>query len=438
MPKLTFTAHIEKLTHEGRGLAHINHKTLFVFGGLATEVVEFDYIRRKKNFDEAEVNKIISAAPQRVNPSCPHFGLCGGCSMQHAHHDLQINHKQAVLLEQLQHFGQVQAKALLPPLTGPIWSYRKKARLGVKYVAKKHTVLVGFRERKSSLLAQLDACMVLDPKVGMLITPLRELIASLTVYNQIAQIEVAVDDQRAALILRNLTKLSTEDEIKVSEFAKAHHLWIYLQPGNADTAYKLYPIDSPQALLSYALTDFNLKLEFHPLDFTQVNSEINRKLVNLAVALVDPQAHETVLDLFCGLGNFTLPLARRAAAVVGVEGAPKMVQRAQQNAVLNSITNAQFYTTDLQQDLAAAPWAQQSYDKILLDPPRTGAETIMKFLPAWKAKRIVYVSCNPATLARDANILVHQHGYTLTTVGIVDMFPHTSHVESIAQFDLSK
>jgi 23S rRNA (uracil1939-C5)-methyltransferase len=426
---------IEKLTHEGRGLTHVKDKATFIFGALPTETVEIIPTRRHRSYDEADASTILTASPERVSPRCPHFSLCGGCSMQHAKHDLQIAHKQSVLLEQLQHFGQIKPQEVLLPLLGPIWGYRKKARLGVKYVAKKNGVLVGFRERKSSFLAQLNTCDVLDPKVGLLLTALQILIAGLSVYNQIAQIEVAIDDERAALVFRNLAPLTAADEAQLCAFADQHQLWIYLQPGNNETVYRLWPNKNSSELLSYALPDFSLRYEFHPMDFTQVNSEINRKLVSTAMKLLDPQADETILDLFCGLGNFTLPIARFAKQAVGIEGSQAMVERAMHNAKLNQITNTAFYAANLQTDFSKENWAQQTYDKILLDPPRTGAEDIVKFLPAWKAKRIVYVSCNPATRARDAGILVNQHGYQLTKAGIIDMFPHTSHVESIAVFE---
>ncbi len=437
MEKTPITTHISKLTHEGRGIAHVDGKATFLFGGLPDEDVTFKYTHKKSNFAEGDVIEVLQASSQRVTPKCAHFSLCGGCSLQHADHALQIAHKQSVLLEQLKHFGNLSPQEILPPLTANIWGYRKKARLGVKFVAKKNTVLVGFRERKSIFLAQLDQCEVLDPRVGHLITPLRELITTLSVYQNIAQIEVAISDAEVALVFRNLKSLTPEDENKLKAFGKQHNVLIYLQPGNAESVYLLSPesrILNPESLLTYTLPDFDLKLQFHPMDFTQVNSEINRKMVKLALELLAPTKDETVLDLFCGLGNFTLPLARFAKQVIGVEGSDKMVERATANAALNNITNTEFYTADLSADFSANNWAKQTYDKILLDPPRTGAEKIIEFIPHWKAKKIVYVSCNPATLARDAGHLV-KHGYHLSKAGIIDMFPHTSHVESIAVFE---
>jgi 23S rRNA (uracil1939-C5)-methyltransferase len=430
-------ASITRLSHEGRGIAQIDGKNTFLFGGLPEEAVLFHYTQKRGRFDEGDVTEVLSASPERTTPGCEHFALCGGCSFQHANHALQLSHKQSVLLEQLEHMAHLKVPQVLAPLTGAIWGYRRKARLGVRYVAKKESVLVGFRERKSPYLAQLNSCKILDPKVGELITPLRELITLLESFDKIAQIEVAVDDTRAALVFRNLVTLSEKDEAKLRAFGEQHTLWIYLQPGNETTVYKIYP-KNDKSLLEYKLSAFNLRFQFHPLDFVQINNEVNQKLVALAITLLDPKPTDTILDLFCGLGNFTLPLATLADKVIGVEGSDKMVERAYSNAKLNAISNVEFYAANLQGDLNPEdPWTNQTFDKILLDPPRTGAAEIVPQLSNWKPQRIVYVSCNPATLARDAALIVAL-GYTLTQAGIIDMFPHTAHVESIAVFEKSK
>lgn len=429
------TVSITSLSHEGRGIAKLDQKTLFIEGALPEETVSFHYTKRHKNFDEAKVENILVPSLDRQTPFCPHFDRCGGCTFQHASPTLQLAHKQSVLLEQLWHMGKVRPEEVLPPLTGPLQGYRKKARLGVRYVSKKGRVLVGFRERQSAFLAELNECPVLDPRVGQLILPLRDLISSLTVYDKIAQIEVAVDDQRAALVFRNLAPLSAQDEANCREFAKTHQLWLYLQPGNPQTVYRLYPDETVEPLLSYKLPEFQLEFAFHPMDFTQINSEINSKLVSQALKWLDPTSNDTILDLFCGLGNFTLPIARFAKQVVGVEGSELMVERAQKNAQLNQLQNVEFYAENLQAETLTGAWCHRSYDKILLDPPRTGAKECIKLMGKFCPERIVYVSCNPATLARDAGLLVHEEGYRLIAAGIIDMFPHTQHVESMAVFE---
>lgn len=433
LPEGEFTTTIEKMDHNGLGIARIDNKTTFIFNALPNETVKFKYVYSRKAFDNGITTEVITASPERQPPKCPHFGICGGCSLQHLKPAAQISYKQQTLLEQLKHFGATEPEAILPSLTGPEYGYRNKARLGVRFVIKKDTVLVGFRERQSNYLAQLDGCAVLNPRVGHLITPLRELIATLSAYRDIAQIEVAIGDTTTALIFRNLIELSEADQQKLIAFAEQHKLWIYLQPGNTDSVTKLHPADE-QIFLSYSLPAFKLTYQFHPLDFTQVNSAINQQMIPLALQLLNLQPDDKVLDLFCGLGNFTLPLAQQAQHVIGVEGSEKMVERASMNAQTNHINNVEFYAADLMADCTNQAWAQQSYDKILLDPPRSGALEILPIIAKMQAKTIVYVSCNPATLARDAGELVKKYGYTLTSAGVMDMFPHTAHVESIALF----
>ena len=412
-------------------MAHVNGKAMFIEGALPGEQVLFTYIKQHKRYDEAKVEKIIKPSPDRVEPRCAHFNICGGCSLQHLSPAAQIAAKQQVLLDSLKHIGGVEPKTVLAPLTGPHWGYRRRARLGVKFVIKKDKLLIGFREKRSSLLADIEHCEVLHPPVGGLLPALRELIAGLEAYDCIPQIEVAAGDEATALVFRNLAELGNTDLVKLQDFGKQQNMQIYLQPAGPESVTLIWP---ETAALSYCLPEFNLELFFSPADFVQINADVNRAMISRVIELLQPGMHERVLDLFCGLGNFTLPLARHAAHVTGVEGEAKLIQRAQDNAQRNGIHNAEFYAADLSQDLSGQPWAKQRFDKILLDPPRTGALEIIQQLPAFDAARIVYVSCNPATLARDARALT-ENGYTLMSAGVLDMFPHTTHVESIALFE---
>ena len=420
---------ITGMSHDGRGITRINGKTVFVSGALVGEEVRFEYIKKRGKFDEAKVTEIVTSSPNRVTPKCAHFGMCGGCSLQHLSSEEQIALKQQTMLEQLQHFGNLQPEQLLSPLTGSVWGYRRKARLGVKYVIKKGRVLVGFREKNGRFLADIANCEILHPSVGKNILALSELIASLQAYQSIPQIEVAVGDVKTALVFRHMESLSKTDMAKLSQFGEQHNMHIYLQPKGPDSVTLLYP-DGPK-YLSYNLG--NTELQFYPTDFTQVNADINQQLAVRVIELFEPQENDEILDLFCGLGNFTLPLARHCRQIVGVEGSDEMVQRANHNAQHNNITNAEFYCADLTVDSIAASWAQRKYAKILLDPPRTGAMAIVKDLAKFAAQKILYISCNPATLARDADIILQQ-GYKLKYAGVMDMFPHTSHVEAIALF----
>ncbi|RJQ45747.1 MAG: 23S rRNA (uracil(1939)-C(5))-methyltransferase RlmD [Gammaproteobacteria bacterium] len=431
LPQEPVAAHVESLSHDGRGVAHVNGKAVFIEGALPGEQVLFTYVTQRKRYDEARVEKIIEPSPDRVEPRCAHFNLCGGCSLQHLAPEAQIAAKQQVLLDGLKHIGGVEPGVVLAPLTGPHWGYRRRARLGVKFVIKKDRLLIGFREKLSSLLADIDRCEVLHPAVGRLLPALRELIAGLEAYNCIPQIEVAAGDEATALVFRNLAPLGAADLEKLQAFGEAHGIQIYLQPAGPESVTLIWP---EAATLSYRLPKYNLELFFTPADFVQINAEINRAMIERVLDLLNPQAHERVLDLFCGLGNFTLPLARHAAHVTGVEGEAKLVQRAQDNAQRNGIHNVEFHAADLSQDLSGQPWAKQRFDKILLDPPRTGALEVIKQLSTFDAARIVYVSCSPATLARDARELV-ACGYRLMSAGVADMFPHTTHVESIALFE---
>jgi 23S rRNA (uracil1939-C5)-methyltransferase len=428
------TIDVNSLSHDGRGIANVQGKTIFISGAIPQEKVICKITKKHSRFNEGEVVEVLEPAPERVQPECQHFNVCGGCSMQHINVEAQIQLKQKILLEQLLHFGKVTPESVLQPITGNPLGYRRKARLGVRYVRKKEKVLVGFREKFSNFLTDVQSCPVLDVRVGTKITALSELVASLSQFEHIPQIEVAGSDQEMALVFRHMTDLSDDDIQKLKTFGKTHQFHIFLQPNSPARVHKIWPEDQREKLF-YLLPAYQLEMEFYPLDFIQVNAEINQLMLSQALALLDPQADETVLDLFCGLGNFTLPIARFAQQVTGVEGSQEMVLRAQENAKLNQINNADFYSANLVEPSAQSAWMQKKYDSILLDPPRTGAKEIIDFFPHFGAKRIVYVSCNPATLARDAGILVYNQGYKLKQVGVVNMFPHTSHIEAIALFE---
>lgn len=426
---------IHGLSHDGRGITTMDGKTTFVHGALVGETVTCKVSRQHRRYQEGIATEIKVAAPERVTAACAHVGVCGGCSMQHMGLDKQIQFKQQTLLEQLLHFGKVVPETLLAPLSGAAWGYRRKARLGVRYVIKKEKLLVGFREKFSNYLAEIQSCLVLHPNVGTRIDALAALIASLNQYEHIAQIEVAVGDEATALIFRHLTALPESDLLKLCEFGKSTGLHIYLQPNSPASIHRIWPADNSDELLNYVIPDYNLNMQFHPLDFTQINAEMNLHMIKQALHLLAPGPNEHLLDLFCGLGNFTLPLARFAKQVTGIEGSDAMVKRAETNACSNQITNAQFYAANLASPSTDAPWMQQQYDKILLDPPRSGAKEIIAHFAAFAAKKILYISCNPATLARDAGELVYTHGYRLTQAGVINMFAHTSHIEAMALFE---
>lgn len=424
---------IHGLSHDGRGLANVNQKTTFVSGALPYEKVTYKITQKHSNYNDAQVLHILEPSEERTNPACEHFGLCGGCSLQHMNIDMQIKLKQQTLLDQLKHFGKVTPLTLLPPLHAHAFHYRRKARLGVKFVIKKNKVLVGFREKSSRYLADLNHCLVLHPKVGERFNELSALIASLEQYQMIPQIEIAIGDTDAALVFRHLAPLSPADKEKLIAFGKTYQFHIYLQPNPPGTPHLLWPEETAERL-TYTLPDHRLTFLFHPLDFTQINLEMNRLMVNHAIALLDLKANDNVLDLFCGIGNFSLPIARQVNQVTGVEGSLEMVARANDNARHNGIQNAHFFAANLMEPAKEAAWMKTHYNKILLDPPRAGAKDILPYFASLSAEKIVYVSCNPATLARDAGELVHQQGYQLTDVGIMNMFPHTSHIEAIALF----
>jgi len=425
-------ADITDLTHDGRGVAHIAGKAVFVAGALAGERVRLRDVRKHRHYDEAAVEEVLRVSPDRVAPRCKHFGVCGGCALQHLDPAAQIAAKQRLLLENFERIGKVQPSAILPALTDSPWGYRRKARLSAKFVEKKGRMLVGFRETNGRYVADVERCEVLLPAVGERIAAITAMLESLEGKREIPQIEIAAGDNLVALVFRHLQPLSDADTEALTRFGQANDLAIFLQPGGIDSVAPLWPAG---AQLNFELPAYDVTLDFRPLDFIQVNGGMNRRMIDHALALLDPQPSDRVLDLFCGLGNFTLPLARRAAQVVGVEGEAGLVQRARDNATKNGIANATFHSADLAADQRATAWAKADYELVLLDPPRSGADAVLDYLPRKSTRRVVYVSCHPASLARDAGILVDKHGFKLTSAGVMDMFPHTAHVESIALFE---
>ena len=425
---------IESLDHEGRGVAHVDGKAIFVEGALPGERVEYSSYRKKPSYEKAQVTRIVKASSQRVEPRCPHYGMCGGCSMQHLDSNAQASAKQRVLEDAFWHIGQLRPEVIYPPITGPAWGYRYRARLSVRLVQKKGGVLVGFHERKSSFVAEMGQCEVVPPHVSALIMPLRALVGQMSIPDRLPQIEVAIGDAQTALVFRHLEVLTANDESLLRAFADTHRVTIYLQPKGPDTVHLFYPEDAEA--LYYSLPEFGVKMQFRPVDFTQVNHGINRMLLRRALKLLDPQPGERIADMFCGLGNFTLPIARSGATVVGVEGAKALVDRALKNAELNGLAQrTEFGVSNLFEATEESVAALGHFDRMLIDPPREGAAELCKALGADAPRRIVYVSCSPATLARDAAILVHEKGYVLKGAGIANMFPQTSHVESIALFE---
>ena len=420
---------IDSLDAEGRGVArNAEGKVTFVEGALPGEEVSFEVLRKKSSFEVGRVTGIVKAASSRQAPRCPHFGVCGGCSLQHADARTQMAAKQRWLEENLARIGKVEGETMLPIVYGADWHYRRRARLGARYVPKKGGAMVGFREKRSSYITDMRECHVLPAQISELISPLRALVETLSIRARLPQIEVAVGDNGAVLIIRHLDPLSDEDKSRLRSFAEQHGIDLWLQPAGPDSAYPFHP---EQSELYYALPEFGVRLQFRPTDFTQVNQGVNRILVSRAVRLLDPRPGERIADLFCGLGNFSLPLATRGAQVIGFEGSKDLVERARQNASYNKLA-VQFEVADLFKTGIAR---YGPFDKLLIDPPREGAVEIVKALPEDWPQRIVYVSCDPATLARDAGLLVHTRGFRLTAAGVVNMFPHTAHVESIALFE---
>ena len=428
-----FEIDIDDLSHDARGVGRLNDKVAFISGALPGERVRGEHLHHGKSFDHGVATEILRASTERVQPKCEHFGGCAGCSLQHFSQAGQLAFKQNMLLQDLKKIGRTEPERVLAPLFDVEFGYRRKARLSVKDVAKKGKVLVGFRELDGRFVADLRRCETLHPKVGDRIADLAQLVESLSVRRQIAQIEVAIAEETAALVFRNLAPLTANDVEKLIAFGVLHDFQMWLQPKGNDS---IYPLNDASAGLHYTLPEFDVRVNYRPLDFTQVNFGLNRKMVHQALSLLAPSAGQRVLDLFCGLGNFTLPLARAGATVTGVEGDVGLVARARENAQAHGLlANVDYAVANLFLDQTQANWARGNYDKILLDPPRAGAEGVLKYLPGASVQRVVYVSCNPATLARDTEILVHTHGFRLKAAGIMDMFTHTSHVESMALFE---
>lgn len=423
---------ITGLSHDGKGIAKIHGKTTFIRGALPGEKVSFLYRSKKSQFDEGMIETVITASDDRVTPPCDFYGLCGGCDLQHLDPKKQIEYKQAILLEQIEQMTKTKPTTLLPPLTAKTLGYRRKARLGVRYVNKKERVLVGFRELNGRYQADMNRCETLHPKIGHNIAAFSELITRLDAYQTIAQIEVAVGDDAAALVFRHLEDLSENDLAKLIAFGAEQDFHIYLQPKGPDSVHRIYPNKGLERL-QYQLDQQNLRFAFHPIDFVQINREINQAMVSQAITLLDVNQNDIVLDLFCGLGNFSLPLAQKAKHVVALEGDQQMVERGTANAAYNTLTNIEFHLDNLFEPNLNQPWMKHAFTKVLLDPPRAGAAEIIPFLIRLKPKKILYISCNPATLARDSKWLV-DGGFTVEAAGVMDMFPQTHHIEAIAVF----
>jgi len=425
------TADIESLDHEGRGVAHVDGKVVFIDGALPGERVSYTSFRSKSKYDNARADTIIKSSSQRVQPRCPHFGICGGCSMQHLEVGAQTAAKQRVLEDAFWHIARLRPESVLPPIVGPAWGYRRRARFTVRKVERKGGVLVGFHEKRSSYVADMNSCAVLPAPISALLPGLKQLATGLSIDDRLPQIEIAAGDMPTVLVFRILEPLTNADENKLRDFADMHGVTIWLQPGGPDSAALFHPPGAPQP--AYRLPDFDVTLRFRPTDFTQVNHDVNRVLVRRALGLLEVQSGELIADMFCGLGNFTLPLARLGARVVGVEGSAALVARARGNAVLNGLDERiEYHVANLFEVTPERLSAWGRFDKMLIDPPREGAVELVKALDETAPSRIVYVSCNPATLARDAAVLVHEKGYRLVSAGIANMFPQTSHVESIA------
>lgn len=429
---------IESMAHDGRGVGRgEDGKVVFVDYALPGEKVIYVPVMNRKSYLFGSAIEILEPSEHRIEPKCAVFGECGGCVLQHLDEKVQITYKQQHLLENFKKIGDVQPDELLAPMTGPHWGYRRRARLGAKFVPKKGGMIVGFRERNTSYIQPTDKCEVLYPEVSAMFPDLRETLESTSCNDKIPQIEISVADNAVVMIVRHLEAFVQSDLNLLTEFAKRNEVQLFLQPGNLKSVHPLYP-EKPDALY-FDFKEFDIRIEFLPTDFIQVNGGINDQLVSKAIELLDIQPDDKVLDLFCGVGNFTLPLARKSNYVVGVEGDQALVNRAIHNKELNKLDNVDFHFGDLfKEDMSSSShgdWLEQKFDKILLDPPRSGAAEMIKRMPELGASKVVYVSCGPATLARDAGVMVNEHGYKMTYAGVIDMFPHTAHVESIAVFE---
>ena len=427
-------ASIEGITHEGKGIASVEGKKVFVAGALPGEEVRFQRRKFRRNYDEAELLEVLTAAPDRVEPRCQAYSVCGGCSLQHVDARKQREIKFQALKDSFARIGKVSPEEWLEPVVANNWAYRRRARLAVKDVPAKGRTLVGFRERYAPYVADMTRCEVLAEPVGGMLQELSTLVGSLSIRARLPQIEVAVADNAVGLVFRVLDEPSDSDRDALTEFGKTRKLRIYLQPAGLDSVRLLYPEGDTEAL-RYSLADFGIDIEFEPFDFVQVNGAINERMVALALEFLDVRASDQVLDLFCGLGNFSLPIATRAAGVLGIEGEASLVGRARSNASLNGLANTEFQVADLGKVDGGEPWMRRHWDRVLLDPARAGAFEVVRHMQTLGPNKVVYVSCHPGTLARDAAELVNNQGYRLRAAGILDMFPHTAHVESMAVFE---
>jgi 23S rRNA (uracil1939-C5)-methyltransferase len=427
------TATIDSAAHDGRGIAAVEGKKVFVAGALPGEIVKFIRRKSKRNFDEAELLQIIEASDDRIDAKCEVFGRCGGCSLQHVSEEYQRSIKERTLRDNLQRIAKVEPESWLAPMIGPIWGYRRRARLAVKDVSAKGRVLVGFREKHAPYITDMHRCEVLaNPADGML-GELSELVAKLSIRARLPQIEIAVAENAIAMVFRVLDEPNDADKQHLIQFGVEKKCRIYLQPGGLDSLQLIEP-DNIKEPLNYTLPEFDIQIDFDPIDFVQINSDINRRMVHFAIEQLAPGPDDRVLDLFCGIGNFSLPLARKAGSVLGIEGEKMLVTRAAENARKNGLDNVEFKVADLSKIDGSEPWLKAGCNRLLLDPARSGAAEVVEAMKLLNPERIVYVSCHPGTLARDAAVLVHEHGYRLEAAGIIDMFPHTAHVESIAVF----
>lgn len=430
LPTEEFSAEIVDLAQDGRGVARVNGKVTFIAGALPGERVRYKLSRVTRDVDEGAVTAVEQGSRHRVEPGCAHFGVCGGCSLQHLAPEQQVLFKQKQLVDALARLGGVEAEAIAAPVTGPVWGYRRRARLGAKLVPKKGGVLVGFRERESPLLAAIESCAVLDPRIGTRLRELGALIGGLSLAAKVPQIEVACAGH-GALVLRLMEEPTQADRAALLAFGAAHDLDLYIQRGGPDSVKPLGEVRT----LRYSPDGSDLQLEFAPNDFVQINGPVAQAMVRQALDWLAPRPGDTVLELFAGLGNFTAPLARGGARVTAVEGEAALVEHGRDNLRRNGL-EARWFRADLFQPDPHAPWLQDRYELALLDPPRSGAREILPALARTRPRRIVYVSCHPGTLARDAGILVKEHGYRLRRAGVMDMFPHTAHVESMALFEI--
>ncbi|MEK7231298.1 MAG: 23S rRNA (uracil(1939)-C(5))-methyltransferase RlmD [Pseudomonadota bacterium] len=425
---------IESLDQEGRGIAHADGKVIFVNGALPGELVTYAPYLKKPKYELAQVQQVLRPSFARTEPRCRHYGICGGCSIQHLDARAQVAVKQRVLEDSLRHIGKIRPDCILPAIYGAPWGYRHRARFSARYVPNKGGALIGFREKRSSHVADMTTCEVVPPRIAALLVPLRALVNALSIPDRLPQVELAIGDGVDALVVRNLQPLASGDEELLRQFADRYRVQFFLQPRGPDSARPFYP--AHDGVLYYSLPEFGLNIGFSPTEFTQVNPGVNALLVRRAVALLEPQAGERIADMFCGLGNFSLAIARGGAGVVGFEGSRSLVARARSNAELNGLSAAaEFVQADLFKLDRAGLSRLGRFDRMLVDPPRDGAVELIKTFADDAPRRIVYISCNPATLARDAGVLAHTKGYGLSAAGVVNMFPHTSHVESIAVFD---